>query len=300
LGGYSRDQRSLPGQYGLGRWMEDRIECGAGVPLLCQPDNRKGCAWCCGLYNVRGSGRDELARRLRRRTERFSRAPRTVGGILRYAAETKGEEHLELVDPDFYSCEFVGFLNREKTRVGCLLNARSPGNGGVDWRGLSFHGGSACSGFFCRAFRELTEGERKIIVGSVDDWYLYGSLISDIEYIKGVFGLVEEALGRFLDPEWMLQPDATSVVLEFFRWKTDPPFPGEVDSKADGEADFDRGIARAEGKRAPITMSHLDRVLETLGCRHQSVARRQCALDLVNRLLARLCEIPQQVGSNPY
>lgn len=272
---------------------------GPGEPLLCQPDDRKGCAWCCGLYNVRESGRDALIRRLRRRTERFSLAPRTVDGILRYAEETKGEEHLELVDPDFYSCEFVGFLNQEETRVGCLLNPLSPGNKGIDWRGLSMHGGSACSGFFCRAFRELTEGERKIIIDTVDDWYLYGSLISDIDYIKSVFGLAEEALGWPLDPKWMLQSDARSVVLEFFRWKTEPPFPGEVDSRADGEAVLDRGIALADGERAPFTMSHLNRVLERLGCTYRSAARRQRAFDLVNRLLARLRQAPHQPSSNP-
>jgi len=197
--------------------MPQRIECVAGGLLLCQPDSRKSCAWCCGLYNVRASGRGDVARRLRRRTERFSCAPRTVDGILHYGEETKREERLELVDPDFYSCEFVGFLNRDETRVGCLLNPRSSGNGGVDWRGLSFHGGAACSGFFCRACRELTEGERQIIIGTVDDWYLYGSLISDIDYIKSVFSFIEDSLGRSLEPEWMLQPDARSMLLEFFR-----------------------------------------------------------------------------------
>lgn len=191
--------------------------------LLCQPDNRKGCAWCCGLYNVTVSGRGELVRRLRRRTERFSLVPRTGDGILRYGGETREEERLELVDPDFYSCEFVGFLNMDETRVGCLLNPRSPGNEGVDWRGLSFHGGAACSGFFCRASRELTGGERKIIIGTVDDWYLYGLLISDIDYIRRFFRLLEESFGRPLDPEWIHQPDARSVLLEFFRWKIEPP-----------------------------------------------------------------------------
>jgi len=196
------------------------------VLLLCQPDNRKGCAWCCGLYNVRESGRGELTCRLRRRTERFSRAPRTVDGVLRYAGETKGEERLELVDPKFYSCEFVGFLNGDETRVGCLLNPQSPGNGGVDWRGLSFHGGAACSGFFCRACRELTEGEQEIIIGTVDDWCLYGCLLSDVDYIKSAFRSVGEALGRPLDSERMLQPDARNMLLTFFRAKSLSDTPG--------------------------------------------------------------------------
>ena len=93
----------------------------------------------------------------------------------------------------------------------------------MDWRGLSFHGGAACAGFFCRASRELTEGEREIIIGTVDDWYLYGLLISDIDYIKRVLRFVEESFGRPLDPEWTHQPDARSVLLQFYRWKIEPP-----------------------------------------------------------------------------
>jgi len=266
------------------------------VLLLCQPDNRKGCAWCCGLYNVRESGRGELTCRLRRRTERFSRAPRTVDGVLRYAGETKGEERLELVDPKFYSCEFVGFLNGDETRVGCLLNPQSPGNGGVDWRGLSFHGGAACSGFFCRACRELTEGEREIITGTVDDWYLYGSLISDIDYILSVFSFIEGSLGGPLEPEWVLQPDATSVLLEFFRWKIEPLFPEEGDAKAVDNANPDLAIARPEAAGARHIGTDLDRVLERAGCTSASVANRQRALDLVNSLLARLREAPRVAG----
>jgi hypothetical protein len=34
--------------------------------------------------------------------------------------------------------------------------------------------------------------------------------------------LVEEFFGRPLHPEWIHQPDARSVFLEFFRWKIEP------------------------------------------------------------------------------
>jgi hypothetical protein len=266
------------------------------VLLLCQPDDRKGCAWCCGLYNVRDSGRGELACRLRRRTERFYFTSRTVEGVLRYAEETRDEERLALVDPDFYSCEFVGFLNRDETRVGCLLNPQSPGNRGVDWRGLSFHGGAACSGFFCRASRELTDGERRIIIGTVDDWYLYGFLLSDIDYIKSVFRFVEESLGRPLEPEWADQPDARGVLLEFFRWKFEPSVPEEMGSRAVDDPGLDFGVARAAATCAPNLRAHLDRVLDRVGCSSQSPGSRQRNLDLLTRILARLLEPRRRAG----
>lgn len=192
--------------------------------LLCQPDKRKGGAWCCGLYNVRDSGREELITRLRRRTKAFSRTPRTTEAIVRYSEQTNGEERLRLLDPDFCSCEFVGFLDANETRVGCLLNPMSRGNGGVDWRGLSFHGGSACSGFFCRAFRELTGVERAIVLAAIDDWYLYGLILSDVDYIRAVLRLLELALGRSLTLEQGLSPPVLEAIHRLFRWKIDRRF----------------------------------------------------------------------------
>ncbi len=193
-------------------------------PLLCQPDKRKGCAWCCGLYNVRDSGRDELITRLRRRTKAFSRTPRTTEAIARYSEQTSGEERFRLLDPDFHSCEFVGFLDPSETRVGCLLNPLSRGNSGIDWRGLSFHGGSACSRFFCRAFRELTDLEREIVLAAIDDWDLYGLIISDVDYIKAVLRLVEPALERSLTLEQGLSPPVLEAIHQLFRWKIDRRF----------------------------------------------------------------------------
>jgi hypothetical protein len=201
---------------------EQRATGGYREPILCQPDDRKSCAWCCGLYNVRDSGKEHLVRRLRRRTRNFARTARAPEAIIGYGEETKAEERLQLLDPDFYSCEFTGFLDANETRVGCLLNPMGHGNDSTDWRGLSFHGGCACGGFLCRGFRELSPVEREIVLATIDDWYLYGLIISDVDFVKAVVHLVDLALGRSLTLEQGLSPPVLEAICELFRWKVDP------------------------------------------------------------------------------
>ena len=183
-------------------------------PHLCQPDKQKSCAWCCGLYNCYDRSKSELARKLRTRTEEFARTRRTVAGILSFSENIREKEKLKLVDPEFYSCEFVGFLNEEETLVGCMLHPLARGNGGTDWRGLSFHGTMACQGFYCRSYRELSPFQKQIILSTVDDWFLYGLLISDADFIHSFFRALEENL---INPATLLMPVASKLVHEFFQ-----------------------------------------------------------------------------------
>ena len=193
-------------------------------PHLCQPDAQKSCAWCCGLYNFQDLGRDGLIRKLRARTESFAHTDRTISAILHFSDNTMRDEQSQRPDPDFYSCEFVGFMDPSETRVGCMLHPFARGNKSIDWRGLSHHGAMACQGFFCRSFRELSSGEKRVILGTVQDWYLYGLVISDVDFAKTFFRLAEERLGQRIDPKRLLTPAASERIHDFFHWKIDWPF----------------------------------------------------------------------------
>jgi hypothetical protein len=254
-------------------------------PLLCQPDDRKSCAWCCGLYNVRDSGKEELVARLRRRTRNFFRTARAPEPIIAYGEETKAEERLQLLDPDFYSCEFCGFLDAKETRVGCLLNPMSRGNDGTDWRGLSFHGGSACGGFLCRAFRRLTDREREIVLVTVDDWYLYGLIISDVDYIKAVVRLVGLALGRSFTLDNGLSPPVLQAICELFRWKIDPPFARQSGGSVQP---LDAGSpAHVQGSSLFESWPGLEGALAGLRIGSLSPPERERIAIMLGRLLAR-------------
>jgi hypothetical protein len=133
-------------------------------------------------------------------------------------------EQSRLCDPEFYSCEFVGFLDSGETGVGCMLHPLSQGNQSIDWRGLSFHGALACQGFFCRFYRELSSAEKWVILGTIRDWYLFGPVTSDADYARTSFRLAEERLGLQIDPANLVAAQASGLAHEFFHWKIDWPY----------------------------------------------------------------------------
>lgn len=74
---------------------------------------------------------------------------RSIDAILAFEQERLRAEGSDVPIPDFHHCVFVGLIQDGGERIGCLLHPLALGNGGVDWRGLSFYGGAACKYFFC-------------------------------------------------------------------------------------------------------------------------------------------------------
>lgn len=262
-------------------------------PHLCQPDKQKSCAWCCGLYNSQDTSRAGLARKLKARTEEFANTRRTVEGILYFSEKNREKEKSRLLDPEFYSCEFVGFLNEEETRVGCMLHPLARGNGGTDWRGLSFHGAMACQGFFCRSYRELSTVQKKIILSTVDDWFLFGLVISDADFIHSFFRLVEEKL---IDPATLLMPAPAKLVREFFHWKINWPYrnSGSKTKSIDPRAlpGTKKDIRRKEPEQQAL--APLDQIFVDLSSQFRSPSERKSAEEKVNHLFSRLSKVVKE------
>jgi hypothetical protein len=213
-----------------------------------------------------------------------------VEGILNFSERNKEEEKSQLLDPEFYSCEFVGFLKEEETLVGCMLHPLARGNGGTDWRGLSFHGAMACQGFFCRSYRELSTVQKEIVLSTVNDWFLFGLVISDADFIHSFFRLVAE---NFIDPATLLMPAPTKLVHEFFHWKIDWPYrnsgsrPKHIDTRALlGEKGDISGQEPEQQALAP-----LDQIFVSLSANFSSPSERQSAEEKVNHLFSRLGKI---------
>lgn len=170
-----------------------------GGVYLCRVGGGVSCGACCGLYNRRGVSRLSLAELLARRTERFRGTPRTAEAIDAYARE---EERREVGPPrwaEVYRCPFLGFTGGGDAMPGCLLHPQSDGNGGVDYRGLSFYGGLACRDYFCPAHRTLTAPWKRILRAGSADWYDYGILVTEHRLLGLFFGTVEFRLGRAIE-----------------------------------------------------------------------------------------------------
>lgn len=167
-----------------------------GGVYLCQVSETVSCGACCGLYNVVEVSRSFLTRILRQRTLLFGSVPRTTAGIDRFARQVAASEPQQRPFEHFHHCPFIGLIGPGLTRVGCLLHPRADGNGGVDFRGLSYYGGLACRTYFCPATREMSPRYKLALRHAIGDWFLYGLVVTEKALIEALFSHIEEALGQ--------------------------------------------------------------------------------------------------------
>lgn len=196
-----------------------------GGVYLCQVSETVSCGACCGLYNVADPSRPALHRLLARRTERFSRAPRTVDAITDFEAEIRAAEPAERPLPEYHHCAFIGLIGHNRSRVGCLLHPLADGNNGLDFRGLSFYGGMACNGYFCPSCREMPARIKRSVRAAADDWHLYGMVITESRLLTGLVAAAESRANRRLDPAMLsADPAAADAFRNLLALKRDWPF----------------------------------------------------------------------------
>jgi hypothetical protein len=182
---------------------------------LCHPDSRKSCGACCGLYNWGDHSRTTLKSFLQARTEGSSglSGREDVAKYRREFADPPGNPKLlEAI----YNCEFLGFIDPSRARVGCLLHPSRHGR--EDLRFHSFYG-DLCASHFCPSYTYLTATEQLAVCLSVDDWYLYGLVITDIDLVKEFFRHAHGRLGETIHPARLTDPGVSRTLQEFFRLK---------------------------------------------------------------------------------
>lgn len=163
---------------------------------LCQAGGRLSCGACCGLYNVEALSRERLEHILVQRTADFAGVPRTEAAIEAYERRIEGFTPPDRPFPRFYHCPFLGLVGTKGLRVGCLLHPSAPGNGGVDFRWLSYYGKKACETYFCPTTRRLPGAYQQIILAVMDHWYAFGLVITEQRLLTALFGEIESRIGR--------------------------------------------------------------------------------------------------------
>lgn len=195
---------------------------GSNIFVLCQPDERKSCGACCGLYNYVDSSRSSLEKRLRARTKRFQQRVKNPEDVEIYAKETLAAEDFEKRYEVIYCCEYLGFLDKDEKKVGCMLH---PGqNSGVDLRGCSFYGQELCAGHLCPSHYFIPLAQAQILIKIIDDWYLYGLCVTDIDLVTTYFRLIADRIGQELKPAVFDNASLKDIALEYFNWKINWPF----------------------------------------------------------------------------
>lgn len=189
---------------------------------LCQPDGGKSCAACCGIYNYVDSSRRALVARLQRRTELFHRDVRTTTDLPSFSGLIRAVEDQSRRFEVIYCCEYVGFLDDKETKVGCLLHPAQ--NGGNDLRDVSFYGRELCDGHLCPSYSFLNRTEKLALIDILDDWYLYGLCITDIDLVKEYFRHIGDLLGETPAPARFRAEAVRGIARRFFEFKLDWPF----------------------------------------------------------------------------
>lgn len=190
--------------------------------ILCQPDAGKSCGACCGLYNYVDSSRSSLVQRLRSRTKRFKAMVRKPGDVENYAGQTLAAEDFARRYEVIYCCEYLGFLDEQEKKVGCLLHPLQ--NSGIDLRASSFYGQELCAGHICPSHHFIPKAQSQILIKIIDDWYLYGLCLTDIDLVRTYFRLIADRIGQELRPEIFNNESLKNIALEYFNWKITWPF----------------------------------------------------------------------------
>ncbi len=196
---------------------------------ICHPDEGKSCACCCGLYHIPDARKPVLAELLERRTGVFALTPRTADAIAAYKVTIHDEERIEPLDPVIHFCEFIGFLDADHKRVGCMLHPTAAGSKGVDYRGLCHYGGMACKAFYCPACYDIPPRFVETLTRLVDDWYLWGLVATDVDFSVALLTLLERRLSRELTFETLEVCGAVPLAQALLKWKDAwPPAGGSV------------------------------------------------------------------------
>jgi hypothetical protein len=193
-----------------------------GLISLCHPDSKKSCGACCGLYNYEDNSRETLSRLMHERTDVFRSKIKDgvdVGRIKDHLEDIKTPKKLFDV---IYNCPFIGFVDEGRRRVGCMIHPIN--NNGVEMRDVSFYGAKLCNDHECPSFTYLSETEKRGVSSVIDDWYLYGLVITDIDFVKEYFRILAEALGEEIKPERLMISEVKKAAYDFFGLKESWPF----------------------------------------------------------------------------
>jgi hypothetical protein len=176
-----------------------------GRPLLKPLCQRAGssCGACCGLYNREDHGEGAVRERLDARTDALALVPRSPEAFRRAAARIAASEPAA-VFPSVRVCPLLGWLDPERTRVGCL--AHPAVTGGPDLRDQGVYDASICETFLCPSHSWFTEEEAEMVDATCADAWLYGLTVTDVPFVRAVLDAAAALLGARLERRHLERP----------------------------------------------------------------------------------------------
>lgn len=185
---------------------------------LCQPGRGASCGACCGLYNFRDHSRAALTERLAEQTARLRTVARELEAWRAEGRNILASRQEAPLFPAVRVCPLLGFLDAEQRQVGCLGHPKV--TGGVDLRDCGAYRASICETFTCPSYGWLEDAQARLVQAACPDWYLYGLVITDVEFVRGCLRLIERELGGPARVETLMaRPAALEAVRRLFALK---------------------------------------------------------------------------------
>lgn len=190
-----------------------------------------------------------VAEQLAMQTERLRRVPWEASAWQEAARELLAARRSEPMFSAVRVCPLLGFLDNERQRVGCLAHPLT--TGGVDLRDCGVYRASVCETFTCPSFGWLTDAQARLVRAACADWYLYGLVITDVEFVRGCLRLLEWELAGPARPELLMeQPETLAAVRRLLALKETAPRRGA------NATVFGRFNRDADGEPIPRTLDY--------------------------------------------
>ncbi len=254
--------------------------------MLCQPDGHKSCGACCGLYNWRDHSREALADILEMQTGLFF-SLKDYSGFEGYRTRRNALIRNTRLFDTIYNCEFLGFIDSGKNRIGCMLHPEVTGDSSL--RNHCFYGAKICNEHFCPSFSCLTTAQQAAVVNAVHDWYAYGLVITDIDFVKDYFTHIENRIGETIKQERLSDPGVVNALEEYFALKVSWPFKSSDNRLGKyyfSEAEYH--VARIDyEQRWGVPVSPYDRILVSLESALSSEAELRQAEKIIEDAMRR-------------
>lgn len=242
---------------------------------LCQPDGRKACGACCGMYNVAGADRERIVALLRARTDRFRDVcdVRDQASLAAYKTERLALEAPEKLLPLLRNCPFLGVLDDATGRVGCMVHPKV--NDGIDGRDCGVYDRETCETYLCAAYTLLSLEERRLVIAACgDDSFLYGLVLNDVRFLRALFEGAAEITGMWPRGERLFVPEVLTTVRRYLELKGDWPW-GDPEAGIIGAwlPEGEHDVVRREIDYAALgcERSRFDVVLRALGSHFDDV-----------------------------
>lgn len=247
--------------------------------VLCQPDATKSCGACCGMYNHTDAGYSATFARLHERTNAYNLTANIDDPLslraFRVAWEPVGAA-VKLLS-GLPSCPFLGFVepveesSSRMPRVGCLVHPLQ--NDGVDGRDCGVYDRKTCEDYLCAAHDLLSIDERRLVLESVHDSYLYGIVITNMRLVKELLKQAASITSSYPTGSDLRKPAAVKAAGQFFELMRDWPYAardGVFGPIVAGE-DLETSQRKSPFEVLAVPASPFDGILTCLGTSVESV-----------------------------